>query len=67
MVDGRVRKVREGGEGLILNDPDSFYVRERTRSVLKVKVNCWKIDFQPQSETEVRLLEILPKGLYCQQ
>jgi len=47
-----------GGEGVIVNAPNSFYVAGRTNTILKVKL------FE---DAEVRLLEVLPTGLKCEQ
>lgn len=65
----RLKEVaKQGGEGLMLNEPKSKYVGERTRSLLKVKVDrSLRSNVQPENDSEVQLLEVLPIGLYCLQ
>eukprot|EP01118_Nematostelium_gracile_P011816 TRINITY_DN4258_c0_g1_i6.p1 TRINITY_DN4258_c0_g1~~TRINITY_DN4258_c0_g1_i6.p1 ORF type:complete len:738 (+),score=126.67 TRINITY_DN4258_c0_g1_i6:54-2267(+) len=49
---------REGGKGLTANHPDGLYVSGKTDQLLTIK---------HLKESEVRLLEILPSGLFCLQ
>jgi DNA ligase-1 len=58
-----------GGEGLMLNKPNSRYVSARVHTVLKVKVSLFieLYNFQPYRDTEAQILEILPNELYCLQ
>ena len=39
LLDTLNEVVKSGGEGLMLNQPNSLYIQERTQSLLKVKVN----------------------------
>lgn len=59
--------VNNDGEGLVLTKPESRYVGERTRSRLKVKVSFGPSDSQVGDESELRVLAVVPSGLYCLQ
>jgi DNA ligase 1 len=61
--------VRNNGEGVVLTKPQSRYVGGRLRVRLKVKVPIlWESYFvQVHDESDVRLLAIVPNGLYCLQ
>lgn len=59
----------QGGEGLMLIDPNSSYQSSRVSTLLKVKVYLciFMLIEKPKDESRVRVLEILPTGLYCLQ
>lgn len=50
--------LEKGGEGIMATEPQSFYQKGRTNSLLKIK----RFD-----DSEVKVLEVLPTGLRCEQ
>lgn len=59
IYDALTAITEKAGEGLMAIEPQSLYsLGERTNRLLKVK---------KQDDSEVRILEILPTGLYCLQ
>lgn len=59
--------VKNNGEGIVVSKPNSLYVGERMRVRLKVKVLTIATHQQVHEEVDVRVLAVVPNGLYCAQ